>query len=60
MNTILDGLREILGEADFYKILSGNNYTWDYAAMIEYFVGAVILCVVITSVFRFLGKLVER
>lgn len=60
MSTIIDALRNILGEADFYKILYGNNPTWDYAAMIEYFVGAVVLCIVISSVFRFLGKLVSR
>lgn len=60
MQTILESLRQILGSADFY--IQNGNYsgTWDYGAMIEYFVGAVILCIVITSVFRFLGKLVSR
>lgn len=57
--TVIEGLREILGEPDFYKVLSGNNYTWDYAAMIEYFVGAVIVCIIVASVFRLLGKLVS-
>lgn len=60
METIIEALRTILGEADFYQVLSGTNYTWNYGAMIEYFVGAVVLCVVISSVFRFLGKLVSR
>lgn len=60
MNTILEGLREILGNADFYSTSSGYSGSWDYGAMIEYFVGAVVLCVVISSVFRFLGKLVNR
>lgn len=60
MTSVLESLRTILGEADFYKNLSGSSYTWDYAAMIEYFVGAVVLCVVIASVFRLLGKLVSR
>lgn len=60
MDTILEALRKVLGKPDFYKVLSGNNYSWDYAAMIEYFVGAVILVVVIASVFRLLGKLVSR
>lgn len=59
MTTVLEALRSILGEADFYKVLSGNNYSWDYASMIEYFVGALVLCIVISSVFRFLGKLVS-
>lgn len=60
MQTILESLRDILGVPDFY--IQNGNYsgTWDYGAMIEYFVGAVILCIVITSVFRFLGKLVSR
>ena len=60
MQSVLDALRQILGEADFY--ISNGNYSgsWDYGAMIEYFVGAVVLCIVISSVFRFLGKLVSR
>lgn len=60
MTTILQALRDILGVADFYDASSGYSGSWDYGAMIEYFVGAVILCVVISSVFRFLGKLVDR
>ena len=56
MNTILEGLRQILGPAAF-QLADG---VWDYAAMIEYFVGAVLLCIVVSSVFRFLGKLVSR
>lgn len=60
MQSVLDAIREILGEADFY--ITNGNYSgsWDYGAMIEYFVGAVVLCIVIASVFRFLGKLVAR
>lgn len=60
MDTILQALRQILGEADFYKQLYGTNYSWDYAAMIEYFVGAVILCIVVSSVFRILVRLAGR
>lgn len=55
MNSIIDSLREVLGSAEFFV-----NDSWDYGAMIEYFVGAVVLCVVISSIFRFLGKLVAR
>lgn len=60
MQSVLEAIREILGEADFY--ISNGNYSgsWDYGAMIEYFVAAVVLCIVIASVFRFLGKLVSR
>lgn len=60
MTTVLDALRDILGVADFYVSGSGYSGTWDYGAMIEYFVGAVVLCIVISSVFRLLGKLVSR
>ncbi len=60
MTTILETLRDILGEADFYHVLNGTTPTWDYALMIEYFVGALILCITISSVFRLLGKVVER
>lgn len=60
MDSVLSALRDILGQADFY--ITNGNYsgTWDYGAMIEYFVGAVVLCLVISSVFRFLCKVVER
>lgn len=58
MQTILQALRDILGNADFYRLLRPDgNYTWDYGAMIEYMVGALVLLVVISSVFRFLIKL---
>lgn len=59
MKDILTALRQILGEADFY--IQNGNYsgTWDYGAMIEYFVGALILCIVVSSVFKFLYKLVK-
>lgn len=60
MTTVLEALRDILGTADFYDTGSGYSGTWDYGAMIEYFVGAVILCIVVSSVFRLLGKLVSR
>lgn len=59
MQTVIQALRQILGTPDFYKQLSGyqSSYTWDYGAMIEYFVGALILLIVISSVFKFLMKL---
>lgn len=55
MGTILENLRQILGEPDFY-IAEG---VYDYGAMIEYFVGAVLLCIVVSSVFRFICKAVS-
>lgn len=60
MQDLLTALRSIIGEADFYIESSGYSSTWDYGAMIEYFVAALVLCLVIASVFRFLGKLVSR
>lgn len=60
MNTIIQGLRSILGNPDFYIETSGYNSTWDYGAMIEYFVGAVILCIVVSSVFRILVRAFGR
>lgn len=60
MQTIINSLRQILGTADFYETGSGYSGTWDYGAMIEYFVAALILCIVVSSVFRLLGKLVSR
>lgn len=60
MQTILQSLRQILGTPDFYETSSGYSGNWNYDLMIEYFVGAVILCIVISSVFKFLMKLVSR
>lgn len=56
MTTLLEALRNVLGEADFYKVLSGNNPTWDYAAMIEYFVASLVLLIVVSFVFKMLLK----
>lgn len=53
MDSILEVLREILGEADFYRQLTvTGNPTWDYGAMIEYFFGAILICICVASVFR--------
>lgn len=58
MQTVLEALRSILGEPDFYKqMTSSSNYTWDYGAMIEYFCGAIILMIVVSSVFRLVSKM---
>lgn len=59
MDTIINALRQVLGSPDFY--IENGNYsgTWDYGAMIEYMVGALVLLVVISSVFRFITKLIK-
>ena len=56
MNTIIDGLRQVLG----YPTFTLADGSWDYGAMIEYFVAAVVLCIVVASIFRLLGKMVSR
>ena len=60
MQTIISGLREILGTPDFYKVLYGNNPTWDYAAMIEYLVAALVLLITISSVFKIVLAWVKK
>ncbi len=60
MDSIINALREILGTPNFYKVLSGNNYTWDYAAMMEYFFAGLILCIAICGIFRFILNVVKR
>lgn len=60
MQTVIDALRSILGEPDFYKQMGNtNNYSWDYGAMIEYFVAALLLLIVVSSVFKFIMKLLK-
>lgn len=58
MDTLLNALRSILGEPDFYKQMTNtSNYTWDYGAMIEYIIGGLLLLVVVSSIFKFLHKI---
>lgn len=58
MQSIINAMRDILGEPDFYKRLTDNsNYTWDYGAMIEYMIAGIILCIVVSSVFRIVSRL---
>lgn len=60
MNNLLDALRSIIGNADFY--IQNGNYSgsWDYGAMTEYLLAGMLLLITVSSVFRFLGKLVSR
>ncbi len=59
MQTVLEALRSVLGTADFY--IENGNYSgsWDYGAMIEYIVAALLLLIVVSSVFKFIYKLVK-
>lgn len=55
MNTLIQQLREILGVPEFYvKLGNQTNYTWDYGAMIEYMIAGILLCIVVSSVFKFI------
>ncbi len=59
MDTIINALRQVLGEPNFYITNGSYSGSWDYGAMIEYMVGALVLLVVISSVFRFITKLIK-
>lgn len=58
METMIDALRDILGNPDFY-IESGSGYSgsWDYGAMIEYFVAALLLCIAVSSIFKLVVRI---
>ncbi|MBE6767499.1 MAG: hypothetical protein E7549_01135 [Ruminococcaceae bacterium] len=54
MQTVIEALRNILGTPDFYETGSGYSGTWDYGAMIEYLVGAILVMIVVSYIFRML------
>ena len=59
IHNLIDTLRQVLGEPEFYVQLGNQtNYSWDYGAMLEYMCAVIILCIVISSVFKFIRKLV--
>lgn len=60
METIINALRQVLGVPDFYVRLGSSDYRWDYGAMIEYFVGALLLCIVVSSIFRIVAGFFKR
>lgn len=55
----MDKMRDILGTPDFYIEGSGYSSSWDYGAMLEYTIAGILLCVVVSSVFKFLRALVK-
>ena len=57
-DTLINAIRQIIGQPDFYHVI-GDKTTWDYGAMIEYFVASLILLVCVSSVFRFLRLLLK-
>lgn len=55
MQTVIEALREILGNPDFYiEASSGYSSSWDYGAMIEYAIAGILVIVVVSSVFKIL------
>ena len=56
MTTVIEAIRQVLGEPTFYDAASNTCNT---AGMLEYCTGAVILCIVVYSVFRLLSKAVN-
>lgn len=54
MQTLLESLREIIGTPDFY--IDNGNYSgsWDYGAMLEYVVAALMLLICVSYTFRFI------
>lgn len=55
MQTVIDALREIIGNPEFYvKLGNATNYSWDYGAMIEYAIAGILVIVVVSSVFKIL------
>lgn len=55
MQTVIEALRDIIGVPDFYTRLENqSNYTWDYGAMLEYAVAAMVVLIVVGSVFKML------
>ena len=61
LQTVVEALRQIIGAPDFYsKIGNQTNYTWDYGAMLEYAVAAMVVLIVVGSVFRILRSVFER
>lgn len=59
MDSILNALRSVLGTPNFYIDNGSYNSTWDYGAILEYMIAGVILCVVISSVFKFVRCLIK-
>lgn len=57
MQTVLEAIRSVLGSPDFY--IENGNYsgTWNYGLMLEYLLAGVVLCIVVSQVFRIIGKL---
>lgn len=54
MQTVMEALRDLIGNPDFYIESSGYGGSWDYGAMIEYFGALMLVLIVVGSVFKLL------
>lgn len=63
LGKIVEALRDYLGQASgwYHQIATGtgSSWQWDYAMMFEYFFAGVILCIVVSYVFRIILKLFD-
>ena len=63
MQSLIEALRTVIGNtSDWYVKFNptSNSYSWDYGAMFEYFVAAMLLIIVVSSVFKILVNLFKR
>lgn len=64
MTDLITYLQELIGSTDgFWHTFQSNStnttYNWDYGMLFEYFVAGVIVCIVISNVFKFLRALIS-
>lgn len=64
MNDLISSLKEIIGNPEFWVQMPtnnnyGNTWQWDYGAMLEYAFAGILVCVVVSSVFKFLRCLLK-
>lgn len=61
MQTLINALRDIIGTPNFYKQMgSQNSWQWDYGAMIEYMVSAMLIMIVVSWIFKSIRWLFSR
>lgn len=64
MTNLITYLQELIGSTDgFWHTFTSNNnydsYNWDYGLLFQYFIAGVIVCIVISNVFKFLRALIS-
>lgn len=56
MQSVVESLREVLGIPDFYS----SSGSIDYGAVTEYVLAGIILCIIISSIFKFIYNWVKN